>query len=49
MNARTHAGYLEAEDGHLFTFFFDVNDDVDRIAVILQQEACAEHRSGHRA
>ncbi len=63
VNAQTYAGYLEAEDGHLFTFFvgvngaaapdiqgfFDVNDDVDQIAVILQQEACAEHRNGHRA
>ncbi|MFJ8313615.1 MULTISPECIES: hypothetical protein [unclassified Streptomyces] len=31
--------------------FFDVNDDVDQIAVILQQEACAERaarRSHHK-
>ncbi|WP_259464786.1 D-alanyl-D-alanine carboxypeptidase/D-alanyl-D-alanine-endopeptidase [Streptomyces sp. TLI_171] len=57
INAQTYAGYLEADDGHLYTFFvgvngaaapdiqgfFDVNDDVDQIAVILQQEACAAH------
>ncbi|WP_369185205.1 D-alanyl-D-alanine carboxypeptidase/D-alanyl-D-alanine-endopeptidase [Streptomyces sp. Y1] len=62
INAQTYAGYLEADDGHLFTFFvgvngaaapgiqgfFDVNDDVDEIAVILQQEACAE-RSHRKA
>lgn len=57
VNAQTYAGYLQADDGHLYTFFvgvngaaapniqgfFDVNDDVDEIAVLLQQEACAEH------
>ncbi len=68
INAQTFAGYLEADDGHLYTFytffvgvngaavpniqgFFDVNDDVDEIAVILQQEACREdaaHRSDHK-
>ncbi|WP_344465549.1 D-alanyl-D-alanine carboxypeptidase/D-alanyl-D-alanine endopeptidase [Kitasatospora kazusensis] len=60
INAQTYAGYLEADDGHLYTFFvgvngaaapniqgfFDVNDDVDEIAVILQQEACAERDGG---
>ncbi|TQF03745.1 D-alanyl-D-alanine carboxypeptidase/D-alanyl-D-alanine-endopeptidase [Kitasatospora acidiphila] len=60
INAQTYAGYLEADDGHLYTFFvgvngaaapniqgfFDVNDDVDEIAVILQQEACAERGAG---
>ncbi|MCX4748076.1 D-alanyl-D-alanine carboxypeptidase/D-alanyl-D-alanine-endopeptidase [Kitasatospora sp. NBC_01287] len=66
INAQTYAGYLQADDGHLYTFFigvngaaaptiqgfFDTNDDVDQIAVILQQEACAEHgadRSHHKA
>ncbi|MDH6137487.1 D-alanyl-D-alanine carboxypeptidase/D-alanyl-D-alanine-endopeptidase (penicillin-binding protein 4) [Kitasatospora sp. MAA4] len=66
INAQTYAGYLQADDGHLYTFFigvngaaapniqgfFDVNDDVDQIAVILQQEACADRgagRSQHKA
>ncbi len=66
INAQTYAGYLQADDGHLYTFFvgvngaaapniqgfFDVNDDVDEIAVILQQEACADQgadRSHHKA
>ncbi|MER5641016.1 D-alanyl-D-alanine carboxypeptidase/D-alanyl-D-alanine-endopeptidase [Kitasatospora sp. NPDC002227] len=61
INAQTYAGYLEADDGHLYTFFvgvngaaapdiqgfFDVNDDVDEISVILQQEACAERAAVH--
>ncbi|GAA1952020.1 D-alanyl-D-alanine carboxypeptidase/D-alanyl-D-alanine endopeptidase [Kitasatospora viridis] len=61
INAQTYAGYLQADDGHLYTFFvgvngaavpdiqgfFDVNDDVDQIAVILQQEACAERAAKH--
>ncbi len=66
INAQTYAGYLQADDGHLYTFFigvngaaapdiqgfFDTNDDVDEIAVLLQQEACAEHgtdRAHHKA
>ncbi|MFD7450904.1 D-alanyl-D-alanine carboxypeptidase/D-alanyl-D-alanine-endopeptidase [Kitasatospora sp. NPDC059827] len=59
INAQTYAGYLQADDGHLYTFFvgvngaavpniqgfFDVNDDVDQIAVLLQQEACKQDRA----
>jgi D-alanyl-D-alanine carboxypeptidase/D-alanyl-D-alanine-endopeptidase (penicillin-binding protein 4) len=62
LGADVRGGYLEADDGRLFTFFvgvngaaapniqgfFDVNDDVDEISVILQQEACTE-RSHHKA